>query len=667
MSAPFFMKNYYRILGTDSSATPEQIDEMYESLRRRYQVDDAADPALEGWSRGMLSELEEAYAILSDPVKRAAHDEARHPFAGLSGKKGAWLCGALTLSMVSSVISSVRCSSPIESITTFWSGLLFGLCLLVMHWDKASRLSKPKLAGLIVLLLLASKLSFSVAAWVTMMLSGETPLSMALAYAAGGALGGILVVCTVRMFFGSMPRSWGAAFAMVAMAALLGILHLITGNERSTVSLWGWILLYGAWQPGVIAILMAGNVYKENCSVAWWRDWKGTAASAGVFAAVPMVLLWLIFAPRNTGVATESSSTADVEAWKETEAWSVKFYDASEKSAAQVLASVKKARVQVEISGRLDLASQQYVETEAERALVAKGVVVDPAAEAIFHFSFDLCDGRIFPEGRRDQYSDQAMLIQPVAARVSLMLPCVLVHEGKVTMGPAAVSEKTGYIPGFENDRASVSEQRNTNHANMVKMMPDLLAALYADTIIHPTEPISAGALAFTELQRVRQGNYGSSRELARAAMAHPAPGNIVDLVVSHQDCDPEEVRWFSPSMVDGPVRETLFRMGLKEGNSPLSIDLSSMCGYNDPSIGGSFSLIKALGGTWRNHMIYAHFLKVRDKRAVFLQDGSYFRSPATVWSESYMTFELAGSARDGFHRSISTALSLFPRELGKR
>jgi molecular chaperone DnaJ len=63
------MKNYYFILGVKSDATPEQIRTAY---RRRAK---SLHPDHSDHGSGPFIDLQEAYAVLSDPARRRAYDE----------------------------------------------------------------------------------------------------------------------------------------------------------------------------------------------------------------------------------------------------------------------------------------------------------------------------------------------------------------------------------------------------------------------------------------------------------------------------------------------------------------------------------------------------------------------------------------------------------------
>ena len=63
-------KSYYDILGVSESASPEQIKESYRRLAKRYHPDISKDPDAEE----KFKEIQEAYAVLSDPEKKSNYD-----------------------------------------------------------------------------------------------------------------------------------------------------------------------------------------------------------------------------------------------------------------------------------------------------------------------------------------------------------------------------------------------------------------------------------------------------------------------------------------------------------------------------------------------------------------------------------------------------------------
>lgn len=68
------MKDYYKILGVNRNATENEIKKAYRKLAHKYHPDVNKDADAEG----KFKEIAEAYAVLSDPEKRAMYDRYGH-------------------------------------------------------------------------------------------------------------------------------------------------------------------------------------------------------------------------------------------------------------------------------------------------------------------------------------------------------------------------------------------------------------------------------------------------------------------------------------------------------------------------------------------------------------------------------------------------------------
>ncbi|MCL6555045.1 MAG: DnaJ domain-containing protein [Burkholderiales bacterium] len=69
-------KNYYEVLGVSRDATADEIKKAFRKLARKYHPDVSKEPDAEQ----RMKEINEAYAVLSDPEKRAAYDELAKGF-----------------------------------------------------------------------------------------------------------------------------------------------------------------------------------------------------------------------------------------------------------------------------------------------------------------------------------------------------------------------------------------------------------------------------------------------------------------------------------------------------------------------------------------------------------------------------------------------------------
>ena len=72
------VKDYYSILGVDKTATPDEIKRAYRKLASQHHPDKGGDTA-------HFQDIQAAYAVLSDPVKRQQYNNPRPQFGGFPG------------------------------------------------------------------------------------------------------------------------------------------------------------------------------------------------------------------------------------------------------------------------------------------------------------------------------------------------------------------------------------------------------------------------------------------------------------------------------------------------------------------------------------------------------------------------------------------------------
>lgn len=80
--------DYYEILGVQKNASDQEIKHAYRSLARRLHPDTVRDDVERQQAETRFKQINEAYAVLSDPEKRAHYDRfgsVESPFAGFAG------------------------------------------------------------------------------------------------------------------------------------------------------------------------------------------------------------------------------------------------------------------------------------------------------------------------------------------------------------------------------------------------------------------------------------------------------------------------------------------------------------------------------------------------------------------------------------------------------
>src|ERR1700730_1369262 len=77
--------DYYKTLGVDKKATPEEIKKAYRKLARTYHPDRSPD---DKQAEARFKEISQAHDVLGDPEKRKQYDSGSGPFASGAGPGG---------------------------------------------------------------------------------------------------------------------------------------------------------------------------------------------------------------------------------------------------------------------------------------------------------------------------------------------------------------------------------------------------------------------------------------------------------------------------------------------------------------------------------------------------------------------------------------------------
>lgn len=111
------MKDFYQVLGVARTATPDEIKQAFRRLARKHHP----DVSRESDATARMAEVNEAYAVLSDPERRAAYDDAlRRGGSGPSGTPD-WDTGFEFSGRGFDAFDDERFANAFESIFEQWT------------------------------------------------------------------------------------------------------------------------------------------------------------------------------------------------------------------------------------------------------------------------------------------------------------------------------------------------------------------------------------------------------------------------------------------------------------------------------------------------------------------------------------------------------------------
>jgi cytochrome c biogenesis protein CcmG, thiol:disulfide interchange protein DsbE len=123
------MQHYYQLLQVSEGASAAEIEDAYQRQRMRYNPDRAAavDAEIQRHAEERLAEIDQAYATLADPERRAAYDSERRAAPASPAGRAA------------------RPGVTRREIMMSAAGALVGLALIAVVWVLAGRSAEPEL------------------------------------------------------------------------------------------------------------------------------------------------------------------------------------------------------------------------------------------------------------------------------------------------------------------------------------------------------------------------------------------------------------------------------------------------------------------------------------------------------------------------------------------
>lgn len=218
-------KDYYKILDVTEDASTEEIERQYERLMRLYEperIDNAEDRA---YAQDKLAEVEEAYAILSDPVKRATYEGKPIPAGNGSADPAEEVLYCANHPDVETLLRCNRCDKPICMKCAVKTPVGYRCRECVSNQQKVyfNAVGSDNLIAFGVGLLVSAIAS----PFVGLLIGGFGFLGLIIAFIAGSAAGSALAQI-IRRAVGRRRGRYLPAFALVGI-----ILGVLLGNVIS--------------------------------------------------------------------------------------------------------------------------------------------------------------------------------------------------------------------------------------------------------------------------------------------------------------------------------------------------------------------------------------------------------------------------------------------------
>lgn len=222
------VKDYYQILDLTAEASAEDIERQYERLSRLYEPARMEHSEDRNYARTKLAELEEAYAVLSDPARRAIYD-GRPLDAATTGEEVLYCANHPD---VETLLRCNRCGKPICMKCAVQTPVGYRCRECVSNQQKVyfNAVGSDNLIAFGVGLMVSA----IAAPLVGLLIGGFGFLGLIIAFVAGSAAGSALAQIIRR----SVGRRRGKYLPLFALIGI--VIGVLVGN-------WGFLIFIGVF------------------------------------------------------------------------------------------------------------------------------------------------------------------------------------------------------------------------------------------------------------------------------------------------------------------------------------------------------------------------------------------------------------------------------------